>query len=66
MRNYVQKSESIDDSDMSNSNDIEDLAYSSCQALDKVATSPTSALLSGTGFILREVRDKVHEIMHPN
>ena len=60
MRNYVQKTESIDNLDnMSNSNEVEDLAYSSRQTL-------TPYLFSGTGFTLNKVRDKVNEIMHPN
>ena len=51
---------------MSNSNEVEDLAHSSHQALDKVVVSLTPALLSGTGFTLSEVRDKVNKIMYPN
>ena len=67
MRNCVRKPESFYISDnMSNSNEVEDFTDSSQQALDKVAVSLTSALLRGTGFTLREFRDKVNEIMHPN
>ena len=51
---------------MSNSNEVKDLEHSNCQALDKVVASLTPALLSGTGFTLSEVRDKVSKIMHPN
>ena len=61
MRNYVQKKESIDNSDiMSNRNKVEDLENSSSQVLDKVVASLTPALLSGTGFTLSEVRNKVN------
>ena len=67
MRNYVRKTESFDNPDnMSNSSEIEDLAHSSRQVLNKVVESLTPALLSGTGFTLSEVRDKVNEIMLPN
>ena len=67
MRNYVRITESVDDPDnMSNSNEIEDLANSSRQVLNKVVESLTPALLSGTGFTLSEVRDKVNEIMLRN
>ena len=67
MRNYVRKTESFDNPDnMSNSSEIEDLAHSSRQVLNKVVESLTPALLSGTGFTLKEVRDKVNEIMLPN
>ena len=51
---------------MSNSNEVDDLVHSSRQGLDKVVVSLTTALLSGTGFTLNEVRDKVNEIIHPN
>ena len=51
---------------MSNSNEIEDLAHSSRQVLNKVVESLTPALLSGIGFTFSEVRDKVNEIMFPN
>ena len=51
---------------MRNNNEVEHLAHRSHQGLDKVVASLTLALLSGTGFILNEVRDKVNEIMHPN
>ena len=51
---------------MRNNSEVEDLAHRSRQGLDKVVASLTLALLSGTGFILDEVRDKVNEIMHPN
>ena len=67
MRNYVGKTESIDDSDnMSNSNEVEDLTQSSHQAVDKAVASLTSALLNGIGFTLSEVLDKVNKIMHSN
>ena len=67
MRNYVRKTESFDNSiNMRNNSEVEDLAHRSRQGLDKVVASLTLALLSGTGFILDEVRDKVNEIMHPN
>ena len=67
MRNYVRKTESIDNLDkMSNSNEVEDLARSSHQVLDKVVASLTPTLLSETVFTLSEVRDKFNKIMHPN
>ena len=67
MRNYVQKTESIDNlDDMSNSNEVEDLAYSSRQTLNKVVATLTPYLFGGAGFTLNKVRDKVNEIMHPN
>ena len=34
--------------------------------MEKVVASLTPALLSGTGFALSKVRDKVNEIIHPN
>ena len=51
---------------MSNRNEVEDLAHSSLQALDKVVASLKPSFLSGTGFTLSELRDKINEIMHPN
>ena len=67
MRNYVRITESVDNPDnMRNSNEIEDLVHSSRQVLNKVVESLTPALLSGTGFTLSEVRDKVNEIMLRN
>ena len=67
MRNYIRKPEIIDNLDnASNSNEVEDLAHSSRQVLDKVVASLIPALLSGIGSSLSEVRDKVNEIMHPN
>ena len=66
MRNYVRKIENVDNSDnVSNSNEVKDLAHSGCQTLDKVVASLTPALYRGTGFTLNEVRDKVKVIMHP-
>ena len=66
MRNYVRKTEIVNNYDnMSNSNEVEDLAHS-CQTLDKVVVSLTASFLSGTGFTLSEVRDKINEILHPN
>ena len=60
MRNYVLKTESVDNSDiMSNKNEVENLEDSSCQILDKAVASLTPALLSGTGFTLSEVRNNV-------
>ena len=67
MRNYVRKTESIGNSDnMSNSNEVENLEHSSCQALEKVVASLTPVLISGTGITLSKVRDKVNQIMHPS
>ena len=67
MRNYVRKTESIENLDkMSNGNEVEDLAHSSHQVLDKIVPSLTPALLSGTAFTLSEVRDKFNKIIHPN
>ena len=51
---------------MSNRNEVEDLAHSSLQALDKVVASLAPSLLRGTGFTLSELRDKINEIMRPN
>ena len=65
--NYVQKTERIDNSnERSNSNEVKDLAHRSTEALDKIVASLASALDSGSGFKLSEVRDKVNEIVHPN
>ena len=67
MRNYVRKTESIDNFDkMNNSNEVEDLAHNSHQVLDKVVASLTPTLLSEIVFTLSEVRDKFNKIMHPN
>ena len=67
MKNYVQKIESVDHSDnVSNSNEVEELAHNSCKALNKVLASLIPALLSGTGFTLSEVRANLNEVMHPN
>ena len=67
MGNYVQKTERIDNSnDRSNSNEVKDLTHRSLEALDKIVASLASALHSGSGFKLSEVRDKVNEIVHPN
>ena len=55
------KAESVINSDiMSNRNEVEDLAHSIRQALDKVVASLTPALLNGTGFTLSEVRDQAN------
>ena len=62
MRNYLQKTKDNSVS-MSNSNE---LAHTSCQALDKVVASLTPTLLSRTGFTLSKVRDKFNIIIHPN
>ena len=62
MRNYIQKTKDNSDN-MSNSNE---LAHTSCQALDKVVASLAPALLCGTGFTLSKVRDKFNIIIHPN
>ena len=51
---------------MSNSTEVEDLAHSSHQVLDKVVASLTTALFSGTIFTLSDVRDKFNKILHPN
>ena len=51
---------------MSNSNEVEDLPHNSPEVLDKFVASLTPTLLSGTGFTLSEVRDKVNGIVHPN
>ena len=65
--NYVQKTERIDNSnDRSNSNEVKDLTHRGPEALDKIVASLASALHSGSGFKLSEVRDKVNEIAHPN
>ena len=67
MRNYIRKTESVNNLDnMSNINEVEDLAHSSRQALDKVVASLTPALLSGASFTLGKVRNKINEIIHPN
>ena len=67
MRNYIRKTESVNNLDnMSNINEVEDLAHSSRQALDKVVASLTPALLSGAGFTLGKVRNEINEIIHPN
>ena len=67
MRNCVQKTGDVYNSgNMSNRNEDENLAHSSCQALNNVVASLTPALLSATGFTLYKVRGKVNKTMHPN
>ena len=51
MKNHVRKTEST---------------HSSRPALDKAVALLTPAALSGTGYILSEVGDKVNKIIHPN
>ena len=68
MRNYVRETKTADNPEhiSDDGDEIEDFPRSNREALENVVAPLTPALLSGTGFTLSEVRDRVNEFVHPN
>ena len=69
MRNYIREEKTHDNPDICSPSDVQEsdhIVQSNREALEKVVASLTPSFLSGTGFTLSEVRDRVNELVHPN